>query len=47
LNNDHDGQTLGQAQALLAAAAATGLQGTISSLDEREWRQATAVRPDR
>lgn len=39
--------TLGQAHALLAAAAAIGLQGAISSLDEREWREAAAVRPDR
>jgi hypothetical protein len=37
--------TLGQAHALLAAAI--GLQGAISSLDEREWREAAAVRPDR
>lgn len=38
--------TLGQAHALLAAAAATGLQGAISSIDEREWREAAATRLD-
>lgn len=38
--------SLGQAHALLAAAAAMGLQGTISSIDEREWREAAATRLD-
>ncbi len=38
--------TLGQAHALLAAAAAAGLSAGMGPLDEQEWREAAAVRPE-
>jgi hypothetical protein len=37
--------TVGQAHALLAAAAAVGLSASMGALDEQEWRDAVAVRP--
>jgi hypothetical protein len=38
--------TLGQAHALLAAAAAAGLSASVGPLDEQEWREAAAMRPE-
>ena len=37
--------TLGQAHALLAAAAAVGLSASMGALGEQEWRDAVAIRP--
>jgi hypothetical protein len=36
---------LGQAHALLAAAAAVALSARMGPLDEQEWRETAAVRP--
>jgi hypothetical protein len=38
--------TLGQAHALLAAAAAVGLSASMGPLDEQEWRDAAAAQPE-
>jgi hypothetical protein len=37
--------TVGQAHALLAAAAAIGLSARLGPLDEQEWRETAAGRP--